>query len=254
MARINRENYDLCLEILRRVEQLDDCPALEDCMQKFARLVYQGFQESIVLARVFATVPFEELPVANQRFVKDLANKAGISALIGARTPVLSLVGTYGVESTWQDRSQSKGHVGIPLVSGDFVDSIPMMSRLLKQLGFDLSWLAGRDLSIAKQLMGSISGVFYVEDASITTDNQGRRIISSQDFVDSYGIKTVFGMGGAYPSSETFITVILFTRDTISQKEAERYGVLVNGLKLATMDMNKPGGIFRDSPAAACVA
>ena len=123
-----------------------------------------------------------------------------------------------------------------------------MMSKLLKELGLDLSWLDSGDHSITKQLMGNISGVFYVEDASTATDYKGRRIISSQEFVDSYGVKTVFGMGGSYSSCDTFITAILFTRDSIPQGVAERYSLLVNGLKLATVDMCNSGRIFRDSP------
>ncbi len=177
-------------------------------MQRFAGLVYQAFQQSIVLIRVFVTVPFEELPPSNHYVVQNLATGAGISALMGPRTPILSLTGTYGVESAWQDRSQSKGHVGIPLVSGNFVDSIPMMSRLLKEPGFDMAWLDSRGPGMTKQLMGSISGVFYVEDASTAIDSQGRKIISSREFVETYGIKTVFGMGGVYSSCDTFITVI----------------------------------------------
>ncbi len=58
---------------------------------------------------------------------------------------VLSLLGTRGEDMRWNDRRNSQGHVGIPLVSADFIDAIPMMSRLLKELGLDLNWIASDD-------------------------------------------------------------------------------------------------------------
>jgi len=94
--------------------------------------MYDEFEESIVLARLFATVPFGELPAYNQEFVNKLADSTGITQLINDKTYILSLLGTHGVEENWNARLNSQGHIGIPLASADFIDSIPMMSRLLK--------------------------------------------------------------------------------------------------------------------------
>ena len=112
---------------------------LEESAQVLMDLLYERFSESIILTRLFATVPYGKLPAANKQFVDNLANSAGITDLIKDTTLVLSLLGTRGKEPEWDNRRSSQGHVGIPLASADFIDAIPMMSRLLKELGLDLA-------------------------------------------------------------------------------------------------------------------
>ena len=77
-------------------------------------ILYEALQESIILARFFATIPFEELPEPNKQFVMNIAHSADISELIREQTMVLSLLGTRGVKSERNDRNGSPGHEGIP--------------------------------------------------------------------------------------------------------------------------------------------
>ncbi|MFC1665706.1 hypothetical protein ACFL17_08785 [Pseudomonadota bacterium] len=111
---------------------------LENAAQDMSKAVQMLFDESIVLARTFITVDFGSLPPANQMFVKSLSNSTEAGSELDNSTSVLSLVGSYGSETNWQDRRKSADHVGIPLISTAFVDSIPMISRLLKELGLSL--------------------------------------------------------------------------------------------------------------------
>ena len=83
---------------------------------------------------------------------------------------MLSLLGTSGVKPAWNDRRQSQGHVGIPMVSAAFIEAILMMSRLLKQLGVRLDWIASHDSQIITKVMGEMSGVFFVADAATEVD------------------------------------------------------------------------------------
>jgi hypothetical protein len=127
-------------------DQAGDATALGSCeavAQKYADTLYNRFSQSIVLARIFAAVPFIELPDQNKRFINNLGTTAGISSLIKDQTPVLSLPGTAGANPQSNDRRRSVGHVGVPLASSHFIDSIPMMSRLLRQLGMYLAWIDG---------------------------------------------------------------------------------------------------------------
>src|SRR5512144_2112177 len=98
----------------------------------------------------------------------------------------------------WNDRRNSQGHVGIPLATSDFIEAIPMMSRLLKELGMGLDWIDSNDTSMVARALGSSSGLFYVPDAALEIDAKGRKVIAGQDFVKTHGVKTVFGMGGAF--------------------------------------------------------
>jgi hypothetical protein len=230
--------------IQRTEEQIRGCAVFEEAAQKLTDCLYREFKDSVVLARVFVSVPFEKLPSSNREFVKNLAAAKGITPLLKDQTLILSLAGTRGDEEAWNSRVRSKGHVGIPLASADFIDLIPMMSRLMRALGVPLDWITSADRSIVTKAVGKIAGVFYVPDAATSVDEQGRKIIPTQDFVHKYGIKTVFGAGGGYILGAAFAVVIVFTRDMIAQEKTEAWLPLINVLKSATTNLVSRGKIF----------
>ncbi len=137
-------------------------------------------------------------------------------------TPVLSLIGSCGQEQSWCDRRRSKGHVGIPLISSAFVRDIPMISRLLKELGVPVDWVDSHDSEMIVETTGSATGLFYVDDAATAVDSQERKIITAQDFVSQYGVKSVFGMGGSYSTGQIAV-VVVFSRNQIPRPLAERF-------------------------------
>ncbi len=215
---------------------------LEGAAQLATDLFYEEFCDSVVLVRVFATVPFGRLPAFNRSFVTELAKQHDIADLMHDDTPVLSLVGTRGAEPAWNDRRQSEGHVGIPLASTAFISRIPMMSRLLTQIGFDLEGIDSQAIDI--RTLAGLSGVFYVPDGATAVDALGRKIISAQDFVSSAGVKTVFGLAGSYPSGQAFLTLIAFCRQTIEKSRAERLLPLMSRMVLNTKKLVANGTIF----------
>lgn len=216
--------------------------SLEEAAQELAASLHSQFSESVALARVFVTVPFGELPKANQDFVRKLAEGAGAGAQLKDSTPVLSLVGTHGEESDWNDRRKSKGHVGIPLISSAFVGAIPMISRLLKELGVPLDWIDNHDSEIIKKMSGS-AGLFFVDDAGSAVDNEGRKIIAAQDFVSSRKIKSVFGTGETYSTGQIIVSV-LFCRDSFKRSKAEHFPTLTSSFKNNTSTLAGGGKIF----------
>lgn len=216
--------------------------SLEEAAQELAMALHTQFSESVALARVFVTVPFSNLPKENQEFVRKLAESAGAGAGLKDSTPVLSLVGTHGEESDWNDRRKSKGHVGIPLISSAFVGAIPMISRLLKELGVPLDWIDSHDSEIIKKMSGS-AGLFYVDDAGSSTDNEGRKIIAAQDFVSSRKIKSVFGTGETYSTGQILVAV-MFCRDSFKRTTAEHFPTLTSSFKNKTSALAGGGKIF----------
>lgn len=217
--------------------------ALEKAAQELAREFHTRFAESVVVARVFVTVPFESLPASNKEFVRGLAESAGGAAELKPATPVLSLIGTHGHEGEWNDRKKSKGHVGIPLISAAFVGAIPMIARLIKELGVPLEWVDRHDSEMIIRTMGTSAGLFFVDDAGKATDHQGRKIIAAQDFVSSYDVKSVFGIGGAYTSGQILV-VVVFCRDTLSRATAERFLALTNLFISQTSGLAEPAKVF----------
>ncbi len=224
-------------------EELRECTHLQEAAQKCARLFYEEFQESVVLTRLFVTLPFKDLPARDKTFVSDLASLREITNLLTDKTPVLSLLGTCGLRAEWNERYKSQGHLGIPLVSASFVESIPMVSRLMSDMGIGLDWFNEWEPNLVIKSLGRSAGVFYVRDAKTRVDQQNRKIVSAQDFVAAHDIKTVFGLGGSYLNG-SFVTIIIFTREFVEQSQAEGFMLLVNAFKIATMRLVMQGAIF----------
>ncbi|HEX9918873.1 MAG TPA: hypothetical protein VGA87_06885, partial [Pyrinomonadaceae bacterium] len=206
-------------------EALKGCAHLQEAAQTCARLLYEEFQESLVLARLFVTLPFNDLPARDKAFVAALAEAKEITPLLSEKTQVLSLLGTHGAEAAWSDRYQSRGHLGIPLVTADFIESIPMVARLMSDMGIGSDWFDKFEPDILVKNLGRAAGVFYVRDARTRLDARERRIVSAQDFVAAHDIRTVFGLGGSYLNG-SFVTLILFTREIIEQSQAEAFMLL----------------------------
>jgi histone H3/H4 len=219
---------------------------LEEAAQALAESLHTTFEESVVIARVFFTVPFGELPSANREFVEHLADSAGAAAELNAETPVLSLLGTHGSEPAWQDRRRSKDHVGIPLISSSFVGAIPMISRLLRELGVPVHWVDRHDSEMIASAVGDAEGLFFVEDAGEAVDQEGRKIIAAQDFVADRGVKSVFGLGGAYEGGEIMV-IVVFCRDRFTREVAESFLPLAKLFITKTSRLASPGMVF--SPA-----
>ena len=224
--------------------RVEDRRSLAAAAQALADTVFSAFEESLALVRVFAVVPFGELPGANQGFVRALMRERHIERMLAPAMPVLTLMGTRGVLPEWSDRALSRGHVGIPLASGEFVDAIPMIARLLSEFGLAIEGIEGGGARIVRGKVGNLSGMFYVGDARTETDEHGRLVISAQDFVSEHGVRTVFGFGGAYMLERSYVAVILFARETIDAERARELAPLSSALKAATLRLVDQGAFF----------
>jgi len=206
---------------------------LATAAQDLAKGLHQAFEDSVGLARVFLTVPLGSLPEDRQDFVYALARPSNSVADLKSTTPVLSLIGTHGDEADWNDLGKSRGHLGIPLISSEFVGSIPMVSRLLRELGVPLDWIDTHDAAVIQKTLGESSSLFFVDDAGTATDDQGRKIIADEGFVSRHRIQSVFGIGGAYSGGEILVTV-LFNHDRFERRSAEQFLPLVTLFKSNT--------------------
>jgi len=223
--------------------ELRKCSCMQEASQKCVEMLYSEFKESIVLTRIFMTLPFNMLPEADQNFARQIAETQNLASAIQDDSIMLSLQGTCGVEPSWNDRNNSEGHLTIPLISSDFVSAIPMISRLMYDMGIGLDWLDQRDTGIVVKTLGKLARVFYVAHAKSTLDEQGRNVVPASDFVEAYQVDTVFGLGGAYVNGP-FAAVIFFTRDDIDRNHAELFLPLMTRIKLATTGFVTVDNIF----------
>jgi hypothetical protein len=192
--------------------------------------LYEQFAESLVMVRAFLTVPYQVLPERQRAFAAGLARSVQLSDLLRPHTPVHSLLATRGKDPEWNRAHESRGHVAIPLLSEAFVSSIPMMSRLLKELGLPLSWVQDPGTAMERQTIGSEVGVFFVADPERATDEIGRLIIPAQEFVSGHAVRSVFAVGGVVFGGAVFV-LILFSREPIALLTARAFMPLVSLVK-----------------------
>jgi hypothetical protein len=246
MTQISKMNEDQHRNLGREIQlAARGKRTLEEAARAYTSLLFAELKESVLLTRLFATTQNCDLPSARAQFVHALSESAGVSGAVNDGTLVLNLLGTAGEEPDWMEPMKSKGHVGIPLVSSAFVGSIPMMSRLLHQLGAGIDWIDQKDTSMVARALGMMGGVFFVEDAETEVDSQGRKVIAAQDFVKRYGVKSVFGFGGGYAGTQTFLVVINFLRDKIDKQTAERFLSGIDRFKASTIDQVRQKAVFQ---------
>lgn len=220
---------------------------LDEAAMALVEGIYKRFEESVVLSRIFFTLPFEVLPQRQKQFATNLAGSVGFSTELSPRTPILSLLATWGGVAEWTDPQKSKGHIAIPLLSEGFVASIPMVSRLLKELGLPLTWVHDAGTAMTKQTLGSEAGLFYVADALTATDEQNRKIIAAQDFVLSQKIGSVFAVGGVYFGG-CVLVLITFCRQPVEHRVARVFMPLVNFFKSSTTSQFSLSRVFHPTP------
>jgi hypothetical protein len=237
------DNHYFHVDLKNRSASLSQSPTLEQAAQRFVEDLYSDFPSS-VLVRLYTTIPYESLRPPRRAFVDQIAGPAGIADQIHGDTQVLCLMGSDGKRAEWRDRRQSKGHLAIPLVSRKFVQNIPMITRLLNEFGIGTDWLDRPDkTSIITRSMGKVATVFYVPDATTFRDHANRLVIPAQDFVSQNGVKTVFGVGGAYANGN-IVTVLWFVTEVLERTVVDRFMPVINFFKQATTAAVMGGRLF----------
>jgi hypothetical protein len=207
--------------------------------QHFTEEFAQTFS-SLVLARVFLIVPWSAVPTADRDFGRPPLRS---DKRLEPKTRVLSLLGTAGVDPRWRDRSLSQGHLVVPLLDRTHVEEIPMIAKLLADLEVDFAALDdGRPIA-TRRMLGGRNGTFFVPDAQTAADDRGRFVIPSRDFVTERGIRTVFGMAGAYANG-TLAVAIVFTNEIIARETVDRFPSLISNFKMATAALLESGAIY----------
>lgn len=230
---IHEASWDDVQAMRARMEPLlAAAPTVASAAQQFADTLVTTFS-SVVLARVFAVLPLRRLPDAERAWAERFAMLASRTVPLDPGTPVLTLLGSAGLQPGWAKRETSVGHLAIPLVDAQLVDGAPMIAELLTSLQVDVQKRPGGSVIELRRLAGGRDGRFYVADAQTSVDTRGRRIIAAEDFVAKHGVRTVFGMGGAYLGGE-IVAAIVFTNEPLASIEVDRFPSLIGTFKLAT--------------------
>ncbi len=168
--------------------RLRACLTVEEACGLFARELYErctvGAEPSLVLSRIYLTLPFQRLP----RALREQA-EARSGALIAPAETFLALVGTHGAAPEWCDVRSSVGHSAIRL-DRKTIDSAPMLARCFEQMGLDLDAVGRVEPGIHLESVGRSFGLFHVLHA------RGSPFVPAQaDFVEPHGVESVLGCG-----------------------------------------------------------
>lgn len=243
-SRLSDCNLERFIPVRNYLERLPEVPTFEDAAQRTVEVIYSAFRSSLVLVRLFITVPYGQLPSATQRVVREAAQAYQIADLLRQETVVLSLAGTVGRQPGWNDRKQSRGHQGIPLISSRFVDSIPMTARLLHEMGMSVKWIDTTSRSLFDQNVGT--HLFYVPDAETTVDGVLRKVIPDQNFVRTHGVKTVFGVGGSFVAQQSsLLALVVFCAEPVPKSVAGLFSTLTTQLVAKSYSAVRNGALFR---------
>lgn len=231
--------------LLDATQRLGGFGSLEAAAQAFVDTLYEPFQESLVLLRLFASLPYSALPPRDRALVDKKAADSGTASLYRDGTPILTLLGTRGYRPEWNERSRSEGFRCIPLVSSGYVGSLSMLSMQFKAMKLDLGLLDSWDSTVvASGHADQFTGMLYVKDAGTDQDEQGRMAVPRQQFVAENQVKTALGFGTGYPDHPTIVTLFAFTNETLERTQVEGFAPLLQNYLRISKEILCSGPIF----------
>jgi PAS domain S-box-containing protein len=221
-------------------EKCINLSSFEEVAQKLMRVLYSSFvakdgRSPFVLARFFKSCAYSELPddIRNYILTKELKEN------LNSGNKYLTLLGSFGELDNWKNRNLSENYKAFPIYDEHMLDKFPMLSAVFDQIGLDLSYLKQTDKNILIKDDHRQYGVFCVENAD------GSKLIPMQaEFVRPYSVKSVFGFGGIYSTSNVY-GVIIFSRERLSRKDAQLFLSLNPAIKHITLAHEITGNIFK---------
>jgi len=207
-------------------------PSLEEAARAIVRTLYESLwdplseRSELALVRFYRTIAFRAL----DRDLQEVATAAlGDDAAGPPKSDLkcLTLMASAGVEEAWNSRHTSLRHRAIPLSSKAAVARLPMVSRLIRDLGVSVDALIEGSTPATETDPGR--AMLHIEEA------EGSPAVPDQDsFVRLYGIRSVVGLGGSLQSGD-FWAVVIFTRVPLEAEKARLLRVLTSDIKIAVL-------------------
>lgn len=223
-----------------------DAGSMEEAARRVVQYLYaelgagDGQTRGSLLVRFYKTHRFGQLEPELQTFAAELLRGEQPTASMLC----LTLLATVGDETAWNDRHRSSGHRAIPLPSPAAVARLPMVARLVSQMGLEVGSLLEPDPALILDLQQRTFGVFHVPEALGSP-----YIPAQQAFVVPYSVQSALGFGGVLPTGDLF-SVILFCRVPVTREVADLFAPLALSAKLAVLPYSR-GPVFAPSTEAA---
>ncbi|MFQ5934501.1 MAG: hypothetical protein ACE5KI_07655 [Dehalococcoidia bacterium] len=203
--------------------------SMEEAANNIVRYLYENLgdkrsgEKGCALVRFYKTHNYGDLDAGLQGFADGIMGTTSASPDVKC----LTLLATVGDQPDWNSRAKSNGHKAIPLPSEGAVESIPMVSQLVKQFGLEVSAVVKPDPNVIGDLEQRAFNTFHIPEAP------GSPYIPAQDeFVTPFGIQSALGLGGMLSSGDIF-AIIMFSKIGISRETADSFRELAPSVKEA---------------------
>ena len=231
MLNLDELQFSELIGLGRRLHHLrDDCDSMEAAAQRIAETLFHELcdeegKPACVLTRLFVTLPVDLLEASlKKRAVARLPVKERADC---SKVMCLTLLGSMGVEPAWTNRQGSSAHAVIPLMRPEDLGQLPMIAKLLEQLQIEPSLVLEPQSHPSVPIEPQLYQVFHLEP----TDGAAP-LPAQAEFVQRYGIDSVFGFGGLLPGGSLF-AVLMFSRVRISPDQLALFRPLALYTKLA---------------------
>lgn len=227
--------HDLCgfslddvAECAARVRRLGQgASSMEEAAGRIVTYLYDDLadhrsgQRACALVRFYKTHPYGMLDAGRRHF----ASPRSTGEVTSPDARYLALLATTGDEPAWQSVAGSRNHQAIPLESAENAARVPMVLRLIDQLGIDFT--------ASPQASSSVT--VAVDSRSNDDDGAGlpsADVLIPDPFLDRHGIRSILGFGGQLPAGDLF-AVVLFTRVSIEARARDLFKTLALAVKVS---------------------
>ena len=204
--------------------------SMEEAANEVVEYLYRSFQTPVgkpacALIRCFKTHRLGDLPAD----LREVALRPLGGSPSDEDVLCLTLLGTRGDQPEWNTRFGSRGHKAIPLASPAILARAPMIARLIVQFGLDPHSFLNPEPNPSRTSTPQTLRVFHVEQA-LDSDF----IPAQSSFVVPFGIHSVLGFGGLFPSGDLFC-ILMFSRIHISPETANLFEPLASEVSRALL-------------------
>ncbi|BCS55214.1 hypothetical protein [Geobacter sp. SVR] len=232
-------------ELLAMIREIHGGLNVQEMAQQFVDVLYGRFSDTLVLLRLFVTLPYSQLPLEDQQFVDRKGWDTNTFHQINAATPIFTLLGTQGARPEWNNRMSSTFFRCIPLVSTAFISSLSMLSQQFKSVGLDLGLIdAWNTRFTAEGRADQYRGMLYIREAGVDRDTLGRLIVPKQEFVNANHVKTTLGFGCGYTGHASLLTLFAFTNEILERPVVEPIASLLETFRDLTEESIRKGRLF----------
>ena len=194
-----------------------------------------------VLVRLFKTTSYDLLAPELQTLVdRKLEPQQPNPSLT-----CLTLLSTVGIHEGWNDPALSSRFRVIPLNGPKSLERLPMFQQLFRQLKFSLPPITSSDQNLLVDPHEHRCSVFHVPEAL-----DSPHVPAQEEFVRKYGIRSVLGFGAPLPDGDLF-SLILFSKDYISDETAQLFKPLALCAQIALAPFAKPTATMEQTAASA---